>query len=152
MALATGSGINIRRSSNATQNAQYSLIADNPVFKVKVRTLATNNEQPAKDGKDGNVKKDVTKSFKIGDIVKGRSFDDQESYEGEIIKFEKNSKGDDGAIIITDSKINKKIKLDPVSCQKMNKTNKAKSEKQKELQSYGEQHLFSLQQFILLMS
>lgn len=96
-------------------NIQSYAITDNPVFKVKIRSLATNVEQTASKGREDS-KTDYTQKFKVGDYVKGSSLKNQKTFLGKIIEIEKNDKGDGSALIIIDKESKDKIKLDPSTC------------------------------------
>jgi len=97
------------------QNIQYYAITDNPVFKVKIRSLATNVEQKPNSGRQ-DYETDYTQKFKVGDYIKGKSIKNEKTYSGKIIKIEKNEKGQGTALIIIDKDSKERIKLDPTTC------------------------------------
>lgn len=142
--------INSLRGSDGYSGV-YSLTIDNPVFKVKVRSLDNGNEQPAQKSEDGNIKKDITKEFKVGDIVKGKPFNKNEIYKGKITKFIKNKNGENSSIIINDVKTNKEIKLDPITCFKIEKKCVDK-DKEREIPIYGESLFLDLDYFYKFIS
>lgn len=104
----------VRGGSN---NIQSYAITDNPVFKVKIRSLQTNVEEvPQKGREDSDT--DYTKKYKVGDFVKGTGMGKDKVYSGEITKIEKNEKGEGTSLIIIDKDSKKRIKLDPSTCSK----------------------------------
>jgi hypothetical protein len=120
---------------NTLTNIQNFAITDNPVFRVKIRSLATNFEQPA--GEDSSTKSDdPVKKFKMGNIVTGVEKENhKKAHVGKVIKINRNS----GSITIIDNKDNEKYILDASSC---------KLEKKKETnEMVHNQRLLSLFEF-----
>ena len=93
------------------QNIQHYAITDNPVFKIKVRSLATNIEQSVSNQKQSK------KDFIIGDNVYGKKLGSSKYYTGKITNIDKNK----NYVIIINNKDNKKIKIDKSSIQKIKK-------------------------------
>jgi hypothetical protein len=79
------------------------------------------------------------------------SFKDEKTYTGEIAKFTKNSKGDGSGIVIIDDATQKEIKLDPTSCLKID-THHKDEKRQKDISTYGENFLFDLENFSILIN
>ena len=103
--------------SNNLQNIQHYAITDNPVFKIKVRTLATDLEQTAnKSSAKKGDKNDPSSKFKIGDVISGTSRKNDKSVEGKVVKVNKDS----STLVVVD-KDGEKIVLDASSCKKVNK-------------------------------
>jgi hypothetical protein len=92
----------ITSRGNSLQNVQNYAITDNPVFKIKIRSLATNYEQPS------NAKEYEEKEVKVGDVVSGKELETKKIFTGKVIKIDKTK----NFIIIIDTETNKKIKLD----------------------------------------
>lgn len=97
---------------NAMQNVQHYAITDNPVFKIKVRSLDTDLEQVPSYKDDDEDKHDFTKKFKLGEKITGQVKGEKEIKTGEIVKLDRDS----SYITIIDDKTNKKFKLDPATC------------------------------------
>lgn len=126
---------------NSLQNIQHYAITDNPVFKVKVRSLATNFEQPAGDDQNTDSRDDYTKKFKIGDKIIGKELKGDKTYVGKIIKINNKNK----EIIIIDEETEKKIKLDVSSCRKFQKD---EEEVKKKYQVENESKILKFDEFI----
>ena len=123
----------------------YSQMNDNPVFKVKVRSLATNYEQPNDNGDDNKNVKNNEKfiTFRHGDIVDGVDFKG-ETHTGNVVGVEKDKERNVSSIIIIDDETEKKITLDPTTC-KVRKKSKGNSEDQPPY--YGESRLLNYNEF-----
>ena len=98
-------GINVR--GVGLQNIQHYAITSNPIFKIKVRSLATNLEQKVNQDKKTNHT-DLTKNFKKGDLVSGKILGEDETSIGKIIDIKANS----DSVTILDKDTNKTVKLD----------------------------------------
>ena len=95
-------GQNSVRSPGSSGIQSYA-VTDNPVFKVKIRSLATDLEQGQGQGrKDSET--DYTKKYKVGDIVRGKKSGSEKVYTGKIIKIVKNEEGEGSAFIVIDKK------------------------------------------------
>ena len=109
-------GQNSVRSPGSSGIQSYA-VTDNPVFKVKIRSLATDLEQGQGQGrKDSET--DYTKKYKVGDIVRGTKSGSEKEYTGKIIKIVKNEEGEGSAFIVIDKKSKDEIKLDASTCSK----------------------------------
>lgn len=131
------------------QNIQSYAITDNPVFKVKIRSLATNLEQTAKKSRDDSIT-DYTKKFKVGDLIKGKNTTDKKVYSGKVIKIEKNEEGEGAALIIIDKKTKDKVKLDASTCYKQESESPNNRDGEK-LSFFADsrQHILSYHEFLL---
>lgn len=86
---------------------------DNPMFKIKLRSLDGGYEQPNGSKEDT----EENKKFSIGDVVSGQVLDNKNSTAtGKIISIKKNEQQVLSFIEIIDFKSKEKIKLDPKSC------------------------------------
>jgi hypothetical protein len=97
-------GYNNTRSTKAQDVAVYNT-SENPVFKVKLRGLDNELEQPAQ------VEKGITNSqkrkVKVGDKVTGKDKKTGKTVEGKVVEFDEKSK----KVIIID-KDKKKIQIE----------------------------------------
>ena len=125
---------------NSLQNIQNYAITDNPVFRVKVRTLATNYEQPANAEEKKGDQDDPTKKFKMGEKVTGKEKDSDKVFTGKIVKIIKAK----STIVIIDEETEKEKSLDASSC-KGSKKETAKSDT--ELNFTSEEYLMSFEEF-----
>lgn len=129
------------------QNIQNYAITDNPVFKVKIRSLATDLEQsPQKDKKNADT--DYTKKFKIGDYIKGKDLKTEKIFSGKIVKIEKNEKGEGTSLIIVDADSKKQIKIDPTTAYKKESV---KHKESKELPFFADslKSVYNFSEFLL---
>ncbi len=115
---------------NGQGSGQQTMISDNPVFKFKVRSLSNGNEQPNDNGEDNkNINRDKNSNFKIGDIINGNDFKGK-NHKGKIVDIEKDDDGNISSVIIIDTDDNKKLSLEPASCQiKKNDNNQNETKK-----------------------
>jgi len=93
------------RGNSMNQIQNYG-VTDNPVFKVKIRSLATPFEQPA------NVAPESDKiSFRIGMAVTGKD-ENEKIHTGKIVSY----KREESLISIIDSTTKKTVELDATTC------------------------------------
>jgi len=85
---------------------------DNPMFKIKLRSLDSGYEQS--NGSKEDTRED--KKFSIGDIVSGQILNKKITAVGKVINIKKNEQQNISFIEIIDFKSKNKIKLDPKSC------------------------------------
>ncbi len=128
------------QDSGANMAGMYS-VADNPVFKVSVKSLATDSEQPAGSGEPANFDR---QEYKLGDLIKGQSFENEELHTGYITQIDNENKL---FIKIKDTKTNSTIKLDYSTCTKENpQADGAKNSQQ--LQFTVERKILSYDEFL----
>lgn len=109
-------GIISRGNSYSNVDNGTTGLSDNPMFKINLRGLTTSNEQsPQKENKPNNS--DITKKFKVGDVISGISTDKQEPHKGTIISIKKNENGEGSTILVLDIKTHKKVELEASSCE-----------------------------------
>lgn len=126
---------------SSLSNISNFAITDNPVFRVKIRTLATDFEQPANNKTQHINQDDATAKFKIGEKVTGKSKTSDKIFTGKIVKIIKNI----SAVIIIDDETEKKRKLDANSCKQLKKeTDSGRTE----LPFTTENYIISLKEFL----
>ena len=129
--------------SNSIQNVQHYAITDNPVFKIKIRSLDTGLEQGQGRDDEGSDKDDFTKKFKIGDVIFGQVKGTEEVVTGEIVKISKES----STITVVGKKANKKYKLDPATCKAKKYNGGGKDDTGVEMNFTTENYLMGLLEF-----
>lgn len=96
-------------------------MSNNPVFKVNIRSLDTQNEQPANQ-QQKNSQEEI--KFSLGEIVTGQSLESSgKTYTGKIVNIKKNSQNGISYLEILDSKTAKKVKLNSETCSKVDAHN-----------------------------
>jgi hypothetical protein len=124
---------------------KYAMNTDNPVFKIKARSLANGNEQPANNGNDNkNVKKTRKEEFKLGDNIDGVDFEGN-VHSGSVEKIDRDNDNNIVKVTINDEETNKKVTLDPTSIKKHKPSGTNKDNK---TGVYGESRLLNLQDFL----
>ncbi len=127
---------------NSLQNIQNYATTSNPVFKVKVMSLATNYEQPAGGKERKGGQDDPTIKFKMGEKVTGTEKGADKVYTGKITKIIKNK----SIIVIIDDENEKEINLDASSCKSLKK----EVEKDDyELSFTTENYIMGLEEFLM---
>lgn len=126
---------------NSLQNVQHYAVTDNPVFRVKIRGLATNYEQPANNNDKEKVKDSPTTEFKLGNLVVGQELDGKKTYKGKITYISNNK------IIILDIESEKKVQLDPSTVRKIDKNSDSYATHKKRLNFTTESMIISFEEF-----
>lgn len=134
-------------NNSYTANNIITSDGNNPAFNIKLRDLSNPNEAPANVKNDIIIKKN--NDLKIGDIINGKSIDDNKEYKGRIIYITKNEKNEISNITIINKNNNKKIKLDPNSCEKVNKNINNKSIIEIPFTTESKKYIKSFTEFIL---
>ena len=119
-------------------NAAYYSVTDNPIFQVKLRSLANDLEQ--KTNKDKKQQYDKEDQFKVGDSVTGKDINNKKSHSGKISAIS------DSSITIIEFNTKKKIVLDLTTVKK----NKKESSTTEPLYFATENKLLDYKDFVKL--
>jgi len=125
------------------QDTQHYAVLDNPVFKIKVKGLDNQFEQPAsKKGRNVDQNKKA-KKFKIGEKVKGISIKDGKFYSGKVVDILE----DKEIIKIVSNKNESIIKLDATTCSSIDK--KEDREEITDIEFTLENYILNYDEFLL---
>lgn len=127
---------------NSLQNVQHYAVTDNPVFRVKIRGLATNYEQPAISKEKQKVKDSETVDFKLGNLVVGKELNGKKTCRGKITYISNNK------IIILDIESEEKVQLDPSTIRKIDTHSDDYATHKKRLNFTTESMITSFEDFI----